>query len=277
LRPGRLKVAAALLLRPVWLLTWPLRVYWLHSERKLGKRLLLDRLVKPRLPPPPRGFVATIPGGGRVHVHYREDLGLALLLGGGWERAELEHVSRLARPGTTAVDVGANIGVYTAALASAVGPRGRVLAFEPEPSNVERLRENVARNGFANVDVHAVALAGSGDRAVLHLAADPMYHSTGEVSEGRAVHAEIAVEARTLDDVWQEAGRPAVSFVKIDTEGTELSVLEGAEHVLEAKRPTLIVETRDSRIEPWLAERGYAASRPRGFARGNVLFAPGPR
>src|SRR5919197_6394884 len=116
-----------LLLRLLWPLTWPLREYWLRSERKLGKRLLLDRLLKPLLPAPPRGFEAELPGGGRVLLHYREDIGLVTLLGGGFERAELEHARELARPGTTAIDVGANVGVYSVVLARAVGPEGRVL------------------------------------------------------------------------------------------------------------------------------------------------------
>lgn len=266
-----------MLLRPIWLLAWPARAYWLRSKRKLGKRLVLDRLIKPLLPAPPHGFVTTVPGGARLRLHYRDDIGLVTLLGGGWERAELEHASQLARPGTTAVDVGANVGVYTAVLASAVGPRGRVLAFEPEPANVERLRDTVRRNGFANVAIYPIALANRAGHALLRLGADPMYHSTGDVSEGRAAEGDIGVEARTLDDVWLEAGRPPVSFVKVDTEGTELSVLEGAARLLESERPALIVETRDARVEPWLEERGYVGSRPHGFALGNVLFEPDGR
>ena len=262
------------LLRPLWLVAWPVRAYWLHSDRKIGKRLVLERIIKPLLPPPPRGFEAQVPGGARVHLYYQEDLGLTTLLGGGFERTELELELRLARPATTAVDVGANVGLHTSVLASAVGPGGHVLAFEPEPSNCSRLQENVVRNGFTNVEIHRVALQDRPGHAVLHLGADPMYHSTGTIFEDRAAGRDIVVEARILDDVWREAGSPSVSFVKIDTEGTEFEVLKGTERLLDAERPALLIETRDPRIEPWLAAWGYVGRRPRGFALGNVLFEP---
>src|SRR5919199_1573357 len=132
-----------LLLRLLWPLSWPVREYWLRSERKLGKRFLVDRVLKGVLPAPRRGFEAELPGGGRVFLHYREDIGLVTLLGGGFERAELEAARAHARARTTAIDVGANVGVFTVALALAVGPEGRVLAFEPFADNVRRLERNL--------------------------------------------------------------------------------------------------------------------------------------
>lgn len=262
------------ILRLAWPLAWPLRAYWLRSERKLGKKLLLDRVLKPLVPAPPRGFEAELPGGGRIFLHYREDIGLVTLLGGGFERAELMCARRLVRPGTTAVDVGANVGVYTVVLALAAGPRGRVLAFEPAPENLRRLEQNVTLNRLENVDVHGVALADRTGEVVLQLGADPAYHSTVEVFERRALGAETRVEAAILDEVWRAAGAPEVSFVKVDTEGSELPVLQGAEELLAATRPALLVEARDARVEAWLAERGYVGTRPAGFALGNVLFEP---
>ena len=146
------------------------------------------------MPSPPRGFVTTVPGGARLRLHYREDVGLATLLGGGWERAELAYASSLAIPGTAALDVGANVGVHTAVLASAVGSRGRVLAFEPEPTNLARLRENMAQNAFANVEIYPMAASERTGRGVLHLSTDPMYHSMANIFEGRSAGADIVVE-----------------------------------------------------------------------------------
>src|SRR5919204_279974 len=90
------------IVRIVWPLTWPVRWYWVHSERQLGKRLVV-------------------------------------LLTGSFERAEIDVARTHAIAGTTAIDVGANVGIFAVPLALAVGPQGRVIAVEPSPENVEQL------------------------------------------------------------------------------------------------------------------------------------------
>ena len=61
-----------------WPLSWPLRWYWSHSQRKLGKKLVVDKLLKRMLPAPPAGFEAELPGGGRVFLQHQADIGLVL-------------------------------------------------------------------------------------------------------------------------------------------------------------------------------------------------------
>jgi FkbM family methyltransferase len=260
--------------RLLWPLTWPIRQYWLRSKRKLGKRLLVDGILKRLLPPPPRGFEAELPGGGRVFLHYREDIGLVTLLGGGFERAELAAAAEHARRGSTAIDVGANVGVFTVTLGVAVGASGRVLAYEPFPGNVRRLGENLRLNGLDNVEVHAKAVAAEPGEIDLRLGADPGFHSTAAVAEGRGSGESLRVVATTLDDEWEAAGRPPVSFVKIDTEGGEDAVVLGARDLLREERPVLLVEVKDDGVLATLRGLRYDDVRPRGFARGNVLFVP---
>ena len=263
-----------LLLRLLWPLTWPLREYWIRSERKLGKRLLVDRLLKRLLPAPPRGFEAELPGGGRVFLHYREDIGLVTLLGGGFEQAELEAAREHARAGSTAIDVGANVGVFTVVLARAVGTGGRVLAYEPSAENACRLQENVHLNGLDNVEVRGKALGDEPGELELRLGTDPGFHSTAAVDEGRAAGESLRVVTTTLDEEWEAAGRPPVSFVKIDTEGAEEGVVLGGRDLLREERPVLLVEVRDERVLALLRGLRYDDVRPRGFAHGNVLFVP---
>ncbi len=261
--------------RVLWALSRPVREYWLRSERKLGKRFLVDRVLKRLLPAPPRGFEAELPGGARVFLHYREDIGLVTLLGGGFERAELEAVRAHARTGTTAIDVGANVGVFTVVLARAVGPEGRVLAFEPFADNVGRLEHNVDLNGLRNVDVREAAVGARAGDLELRLGADPAFHSTTEVAERRGEGHSVRVRATTLDYDWRAAGSPEVSVVKIDIEGGELAVLDGARELLATQRPVLLVEERDAAVATFLRELGYVRATPSGFARGNALFVSG--
>lgn len=262
--------------RLAWPFTFGIRWYWLHSSRKLGKALVVEHLVKRLLPPPPAGFYAELPNGGRVFLHHREDIGLVVLMSGGFERAETEFAVEQARPGTVAIDVGANVGMFTVPLALAVGPSGRVLTIEPSPDNVERLESNLELNGLGNVVVEPIAVGDKAGSLVLQLASDPGFHSTAEIAESRAVDDSLMVRAETLDQVWLRAHAPAVSFIKIDTEGSEDAVLRGAEEILRTCQPVLLVEAKsDERVrelDTWLGRFGYSRKRQRGFAPGNFVY-----
>jgi FkbM family methyltransferase len=278
-RPDRVTLGGLLraCVRLAWPFTWGVRWYWLRSSRKLGKGLVVEHVVKRLLPAPPAGFYAELPHGGRVFLHHREDIGLVVLMSGGFERAETEFAIEQARPGTVAIDVGANVGMFTVPLALAVGPSGRVLTIEPSPENVERLERNLELNSLENVVVEPIAVGDKAGRLVLQLASDPGFHSTAEIAESRAVDEGLTVRAETLDEVWLRAHAPAVSFIKIDTEGSEDAVLRGAEQILAACHPVLLVEAKGGErvreLDTWLGRCGYSRKRQRGFAPGNFVYS----
>jgi FkbM family methyltransferase len=263
-------------IRVAWPFTFGIRWYWLHSSRKLGKALVVEHLVKRLVPCPPAGFYAELPNGGRVFLHHREDIGLVVLMSGGFEKAETEFAIEQARPGTVAIDVGANVGMFTVPLALAVGPSGRVLTIEPSPDNVERLERNLDLNSLENVMVEPIAVGDKAGRLVLQLANDPGFHSTAEIAESRSVDESLMVKAETLDQVWLRAHAPNVTFIKIDTEGSEDAVLRGAEQILRTCQPALLVEAKGRErlreLDAWLGRLGYSRHRPRGFARDNVAY-----
>ena len=71
---------------------------------------------------------------------------------------EIEAAQKRLKPGMTAVDIGANIGCFALAMAQAVGPSGRVYAFEPMPKNLETLRQNCALNKASHVVIEGKAV-----------------------------------------------------------------------------------------------------------------------
>ena len=194
-------------------------------------------------------------------------------MSGGFEQAETEWLLARVRPGTTAIDVGANVGMYTVPLA---GAAERVLAFEPAPDNVRRLEANLALNGLTNATVRGVALGERPGELLLRLGDDPMFHSTTEVAEQRGTGDEVRVEACVLDDEWRAAGSPEVSALKVDVEGGEPAVLRGATALLAECRPALLLEAstpeRLAVLEEILGPLGYAHSQPHGFGLGNYAW-----
>jgi FkbM family methyltransferase len=281
--PPKLNALIGLLrpfLRLAWPLSWPVRWYWLHSDRKLGKKLVLDHVLKRMLPAPPAGFYAALPSG-RVFLRYREDIGLAVLLSGGFESAEIAFAVEQARPGTVVIDVGANIGMFTIPLAHAVGARGRVVAIEPSPENVRRLETNIELNALENVTVEPIAAAERAGSTLLRLATDPAFHSTATVAEARETNLTISVPTETLDHVWERLGEPEVSLVKVDTEGGECSVLRGAARLLSNSGPAVLVEAKDqdsvSELDRWLTRFDYARATKPGISNGNAVYVASHR
>jgi len=136
-------------------------------------------------------------------------------------------------PGGNFIDVGANIGYFTCLMAKLAGPAGRVLAFEPEPGNVALLEHNVRINGLSNVEVHACALGASDGLARLGIykAGNRGRHSL--VDPGSCTSF-IEVPVRKLDDLAMKPGEGATSWslMKIDVEGYEAFVFDGASETL---------------------------------------------
>jgi FkbM family methyltransferase len=267
-------------LRFVWPLTWPIRWYWLHSNRQFGKKLLIDHVLKRMLPAPPAGFYADVPCGGRVFVHHREDIGLAVLLSGSFEKAELAFAVEQTPPGSVAIDVGANIGMFAIPLARAVGRTGHVIAIEPSPENACRLEQNVQLNALANVTVEPIAVAETQGSLLLQLASDPGFHSTTTAADFRGTNEEIIVRAETLDRLWQSRGEPHVSLIKLDTEGGECAALRSASLLLSRCHPIVLVEAKDRdrarELDDWLSQFNYTRTRPRGFCLGNLAYIAAP-
>ena len=102
--------------RVLWALAWPLRMYVRHTPIRYGRRFLVWRVLAALVPPGDRTFLAQSPGGGRVRLRYREVVGFLRLIQGSFERAEVETLIEAARPGTVAVDIGANVGIFTGPL-----------------------------------------------------------------------------------------------------------------------------------------------------------------
>lgn len=260
----------------VWRLLYPVRLYLARFPIQRGKGVLLRRVIKPLLPPDEAEFDLPIPPHATISLRYRETLGLSSLLYGTFELAELNFVNRYLKLGDKAMDVGANVGIFSVVMGATVGDEGRVFAFEPVAANVLRLEKNIRKNELDNVQIFPVALGASQGHMNLRMATDPAYPSLHEVQGGFGNGADVSIEVRTLDVVWRELGSPAIALVKIDVEGAEMDVLHGASDFLASCRPTLLVESNSlpelESLRTHLCHLGYRHVQQLGFSPMNHVF-----
>lgn len=204
---------------------------------------------------------------------------------GGWELPSWRALEKHLQPGATFVDVGAHIGYYSLKAASVVGPEGHVIAIEPNPQTLPKLRQNLDASGARVVTVEPVACSDS--EATLELFAAAA-NNTGETSLSRtnasqegAIAASYKVRARALDEILQDAHVPRVDAIKVDVEGAEFLVLKGAQRSLDRFHPVLLIEVLDSQLRAMgtsaaelrslLGAHGYVARGQYGY---NIEFDP---
>jgi FkbM family methyltransferase len=174
------------------------------------------------------------------------------------EGAAQRFIERELGPGMVAVDVGANVGCFTLALARRVGSQGRVYAIEPEGRCFELLGRAVGARHLAHVEARQVAVADYSGWTTLYVATvDHGDHRLVPADEERRA---VTVRAVSLDDLLADA--PRVDLIKISVQGAEVSALRGLARTL-ARRPAPPLLCS---VSPALLERNGAAA--------DAFFAP---
>ena len=125
-------------------------------------------------------------------------------------------------PGSWVVDVGANIGFFTERFANWVEGEGRVIAIEPDAKNVALLKRRIAAKHLTGVVVHEAAA--TDEISFVYLRLNPEHPGDHRIAESGE-----RVAAARVDDLVARAGNPPVGLIKIDTQGSELRVLVGAD------------------------------------------------
>lgn len=162
-------------------------------------------------------------------------------------QSQLRLVKSLIPVGGTFVNIGANVGLYACVIANHVGQSGFVLAFEPMPENIVLLRRNIKLNGFPNVEVEPVALSNRIGMVDLYV---PSTHPGGPSAATRIQNpggwrVTGKVRSTTLD---QSFDGYRLDLIKIDVQGHEVEVLEGARKVVEHFRPLIVCEVQEQNL-----------------------------
>lgn len=167
-----------------------------------------------------------------------------------------EYLRCLSR-GDHVLDIGSNIGYYALLAADKVGPSGRVIGCEPAPSVFEILQHNVRRPELQNIEIFPWAAATRNGSLEFYESAIPNWGSVFQNNSLMQTHS-TTVTAKTVDEIVVRAVHFHPSALRMDVEGAELMVLEGAREVIREYRPCLFIEFHNFALG-WHAVRAAIA------------------
>jgi len=194
----------------------------------------------------------------RYHLDLNEGIDFSIYLLGAFEPGTRKTLRALVNPGDTVFDIGANVGAHTLTLAESVSPSGKVFAFEPADFAFDKLQRNLALNpelASRTFPQQIVLAAKPSERP------EPEIYASWPLERGAAVHPKhrgrLVSAARagvdTLDAFVAHQGLARLDLIKIDVDGHELPVFQGATETLRRFHPVLVME-----ISPYIhAERGH--------------------
>ena len=232
----------------------------IDRSARLGLRRSMGRLDEWMDPELTDDAMVLVEGVGRFEVRARTDDLYHVLPTR--EPAILDAVRRL-KPGEQFVDAGANIGFYTIAAATSVGPNGKVVAIEMIPGTAEILERHLILNGSGNVKLVVAALsdhAGSAVEAIVPVG------KFGQASIARHAsksgdNVRISVVTATLDALLADEPGP-IALIKLDLEGAELDALKGAAKTLERSQAVIFEALGNSdEVPALLGSAGFRLER----------------
>lgn len=221
--------------------------------RAIGRTLRvrgIDRALRLLYPPDRRArdyteAVTRLRDGSLFEVDTRSFIEWMLYLYGEYEPHVRDVIKACLRPGDMAIDVGANIGVHTVAMARAVGETGLVLAVEPLPRIVDRLERNLELNNLSRQVRVVIKAASDHPGATVFYPPSETATNQAQGSLFALKHLDpkpIDIDLATLDNLVEENGLDRVRLVKIDVEGGEAEVIGGARRLIDEQRPYVLFE-----------------------------------
>ncbi len=173
---------------------------------------------------------------------------------GQYEPEKTRAIGTVVQPKDVVFDIGAHVGYFTVLMSDIVGEQGRIIAFEPRDINKKFLKRHLKANHCNNVEVIEACV---GDREGKARLETRVGTGTGFVSDTGNIEVDMVV----LDELVDSGKLPKPDFIKMDVEGGEMMVLQGAKHLIETHKPRMILATHgdeiDAECQAFLKERGY--------------------
>jgi len=157
------------------------------------------------------------------------------------EPSATQLFKKYIQEGMYEIDIGSNLGYYALLASKCTGPRGKVIAIEPEPNNFDLLKINVETNRIENVTVLPYAIGDENGTSKFFVTEASNTNSLLQPALGN-VMASIHVQVRKLDTLYEELNIPRIDLVRMDIEGGEIIAIKGMSRVLKQYKPMLLIE-----------------------------------
>ncbi|TVZ53382.1 FkbM family methyltransferase [Dokdonia sp. Hel_I_53] len=177
-----------------------------------------------------------------IKINLYEDSILSQYIYNGFEELELNFVKKNLSTGDTFLDIGSNVGLFSLVASKAVGDRGSVIAFEPNPETYRRLQENIDLNNFHNITTHNIGLSDRKNTLDFFISDTGFDAWNSFAPEPSKLQNVIKVDVLSLDKFLEKFDKEKIKLIKIDVEGWEKFVLKGGESFLNNYNPILIIE-----------------------------------
>jgi FkbM family methyltransferase len=198
-------------------------VVWVYTVffRSKHARSLIQSVVKLFIPN------ETLCHGVVVCLNKNDAIVSGALTFGCYENEFYHEIEKFIHPEVKFLDIGANIGLYSAVIAKKAGSKARVIAVEPSPENCEYIRKTIKRNELNNVVVENCALGHESGKVKLYLNdLNKADHRVYDLTNQRDF---VEIDMRTGDEILSRSGWNQVDLIKIDTQGYEKYVVDGLE------------------------------------------------
>lgn len=185
------------------------------------------------------------------------------------DEEDLMMVKRCIKPKSDAIDIGANVGLYTRFLSESVGPEGKVLSLEPIPETFNYLKNNIQKLNLQNVVALQVAVSDHKGKAIMQV---PRFndnrlnfYEAAIIDKPNDATLHFEVETNTLDDICNQYNLKPL-LIKCDVEGHEWLVFKGSDDTITRYKPILLVEINQdlsnpdpntARLLEYLDSKGY--------------------
>jgi FkbM family methyltransferase len=175
-----------------------------------------------------------------IKLNFEKDVDRRIYLHG-FENETINHFLKCLKKGDIVVDIGANIGIYSLLASKKIGEDGEVFAFEPAPIASAAFKNNIERNNLKNIKLFNKGVAEFTGEAILNICADDAYNTLGSAPM-KEITSQHKIELVSLDDFFEYRKVNRINVIKIDTEGAEFLIFQGAKKTLEKFKPILFFE-----------------------------------